>query len=74
MGRRDYIAIAKILSAHRECGSIPDEHDFQFMIDDFCTYFYSDNIRFSRDKFTEACYSRADPMLGRANVEEGDYS
>lgn len=74
MSRKDYIAVAKILAAHRECGSIPDELDFQFIMDDFCTMFKMDNSNFDRQKFRAACLSEADPMLGRVNAQESDYA
>ena len=70
MSRKNYIAVAKILAAHR---MTMRTDDWCFMVDDFCTYFKMDNPNFSASKFKEAAQSEPSDMLGRVNASPEDY-
>ena len=72
MSRKNYIAVAKILSAHR---MTMRTDDWCFLVDDFCTYFKMDNPNFSASKFKSAAQSQpGSDMLGRVNAQPEDYA
>jgi hypothetical protein len=73
MSRKNYIAVANIISSHREAGAFAEPSDVDFMVSDFCTYFKMDNPNFSSSKFRDACYKPSNEMLGRVNAQESDY-
>jgi hypothetical protein len=75
MSRKNYIAVAKILASHRVVLMSPTTSpmDFEFLVNDFCTYFKLDNPNFSHDRFREACHSVPSDLLGRVNAQESDY-
>jgi len=53
MTRKDYVAIAEILSTvRRDC----DEDVFNHLIEKFCDFFFEDNHNFSPNRFEMACY------------------
>ena len=53
MTRKDYVAVAEILSDFRE--GIQNEILFEEMVDEFADFFSADNPNFKLDKFREAC-------------------
>ena len=52
MTRRDYRAIAEILSISKNA-MLPEE--YSFLVDKFAFMFKLDNPNFNRDKFRDAC-------------------
>ena len=70
MSRKNYIAVAKILVAHR---MVLTTDNWCLMVDDFCTYFKMDNPNFSPSKFKAAAQSEPSDMLGRVNAAPEDY-
>ncbi len=62
MTRKDYIAFAKIIRAHRErwldedCGECPP---ILAIADDMADLFSNDNPRFDRQRFLQACGTTA---------------
>jgi hypothetical protein len=53
MTRKDYVAVAEILSDFRE--GIQNPILFDELVDEFADFFSADNINFKYDKFREAC-------------------
>lgn len=53
MTRKDYVAVAEILSSYKDL--IGDEFTFHDLVDDFAAFFAEDNANFKFDKFIEAC-------------------
>jgi hypothetical protein len=53
MTRKDYVAVAEILSDFRE--GIQNQILFDEMVDEFGDLFADDNPNFKLDKFREAC-------------------
>jgi hypothetical protein len=53
MTRKDYVAVAEILSDFRE--GIQNQILFDELVDEFADFFGSDNPNFKLDKFREAC-------------------
>ena len=53
MTRKDYVAVAEILSDFRE--GIQNQILFDEMVDEFADFFSDDNPNFKLDKFREAC-------------------
>lgn len=53
MTRKDYVAVAEILSDFRE--GIQNQILFDEMVDEFADFFSADNSNFKYDKFREAC-------------------
>lgn len=60
LSKKHYIDIANII---KNCDSIPE------IVDGLCSYFESDNERFKREKFIQACgYNNVDNV---ESVEDG---
>jgi hypothetical protein len=53
MTRKDYVAIAEILSSYKDL--IGDEFTYHDLVDDFGSFFEADNPNFKFDVFREAC-------------------
>ena len=53
MTRKDYVAVAEILSDFRE--GIQNQILFDELVDEFADFFGADNPNFKLDKFREAC-------------------
>jgi hypothetical protein len=53
MTRKDYVAVAEILSGYKE--GMLDEFWFADLVLDFAGMFAEDNPNFKHDKFVEAC-------------------
>jgi hypothetical protein len=53
MTRKDYVAVAQILSGYKDL--ISDESIFDDLVDDFGLLFEADNSNFKFDVFREAC-------------------
>lgn len=53
MTRKDYVAVAEILSEYR---NVMDRNDFEDLVNDFADFFFADNPNFSPNRFELACY------------------
>lgn len=53
MTRKDYVAVAEILSSFKDL--IADQFTFEDLVDEFADFFSADNPNFKLDKFREAC-------------------
>ena len=53
MTRKDYVAVAEILSSFKDL--IGDEFTYHDLVDEFGSMFEADNANFKFDKFAEAC-------------------
>lgn len=53
MTRKDYVAVAEILSDFKT--GIDNQIVFQDLVDEFCDMFEADNPNFQFQKFREAC-------------------
>lgn len=52
MTRKDYVAVAEILSSYKD---LCDEFTFEDLVEDFSVFFAEDNPNFKHEKFREAC-------------------
>ena len=53
MTRKDYVAVAEILSSFKEL--ISDEFTYQDLVDEFADMFEADNSNFKLEIFRKAC-------------------
>jgi hypothetical protein len=53
MSRKDYVAVAEILSDFKT--GIDNQVVFEDLVDEFADFFAADNPNFKLDKFREAC-------------------
>jgi hypothetical protein len=53
MTRKDYVAVAEILSSYKDL--IGDEFTFEDLVEDFSGMFAEDNSNFKHEVFREAC-------------------
>ena len=53
MTRKDYVAVAEILSDFQD--SINDHLTFEDLVNEFADFFSADNPNFKMEKFTHAC-------------------
>lgn len=65
MTRKDYVAVAEILSDFRE--GIQNQILFDELVDEFADFFGADNPNFKLDKFREAC-NEQNPNNNRSNI------
>jgi hypothetical protein len=61
MTRKDYVATASILNQYRIDAETISITDFDKVVADFADMFQSDNERFDRERFFEACYDDKEP-------------
>lgn len=54
MTRKHYVKIAEIIERNTS-GEIPNSVYLPDLIDDLCNFFQSENPRFDKDKFVDAC-------------------
>ena len=66
MTRKDYVAVAEILSDFRE--GIQNQILFDEMVDEFADFFSADNSNFKYDKFREACNEQTTNNYRSTNV------
>jgi hypothetical protein len=52
MTRKDYVAVAEILSSFKDL--IGDEFTYHDLVDEFAAFFAEDNVNFKADKFFDA--------------------
>ena len=53
MTRKDYVAVAEILSEFQDL--INDQFTFEDLVNEFADFFSADNPNFKMEKFTHAC-------------------
>ena len=58
MTRKDYVAVAEILSSYKDL--MNDNFLFEDLVEDFSSFFSEDNPNFKFDKFREACMKWTD--------------
>lgn len=64
MTRKDYVAVAEILSSFKNL--IADQFTFEDLVDEFADMFSADNPNFKYEKFREACNNEQDSNNYRA--------
>ena len=53
MTRKDYVAVAEILSSYKDL--IADNFTYEDLVEDFSSFFSEDNPNFKHEIFREAC-------------------